>query len=109
MTFVERVLELIEENGISKNKLLTDLKLSKNSFVNWIDRGTTPNGDTIAKIANYFGVSVDELLGVEKSLSEELALTDKQKKVLDLAQDLSDEDMKKLIDYANLLKKAKNQ
>lgn len=64
MTFVDRVLQLIEEKNISKNKLLTDLELSKNSFVNWLDRGNTPSGDVIVKIAKYFNVSVDYLLGL---------------------------------------------
>ena len=64
MTFVDRVLQLIEEKNISKNKLLTDLDLSKNSFVNWLDRGNTPSGDVIVKIAKYFDVSVDYLLGL---------------------------------------------
>lgn len=63
MSFVEIVLDLIAKKKISKNKLLSDLELSKNSFVNWIERGTIPNGDTIVKIADYFGVSTDYLLG----------------------------------------------
>lgn len=61
--FLERTLELIEKKNISKNKLLTDLKLSKNSFVNWSERGTVPSAETIEKIADYFGVTTDYLLG----------------------------------------------
>lgn len=67
MNFVDRVLELINEKRISKNKLLTDLNLSKNSFVNWIERGTIPGGDVLAKIAEYFDVSVDYLLGLSET------------------------------------------
>ena len=61
MDFVERVMELIEKEGITKNKLLTSLQLGKNSFVDW-SKGSKPNGETVAKIANYFGVSTDYLL-----------------------------------------------
>lgn len=170
MTFVNRVLQLIEEKNITKNKLLTDLGLSKNSFVNWLERGNIPNGDVIVMIAKYFDVSVDYLLGLsserhrlvsfeeldkvtpsyegeiielsfgiagsetdpdlkklrewldehnaqyeisvhkqEKTAPAEQSLTDKQGQVLSLAKNLSDEDMQKLIDYAELLTKAKNQ
>lgn len=70
MNFAERVLELINEKQISKNKLLTDLNLSKNSFVNWIERGTIPGGDVLAKIAEYFDVSVDYLLGLPEANTE---------------------------------------
>jgi len=73
MTFVERVLELIEENNITKNKLLTDLKLGKNSFVNWLERGTIPSGDVLIKIADYFNVSVDYLLGKTSNIILESA------------------------------------
>lgn len=66
MNFLETTLQLIKENNISKNKMLTDLGLSKNSFVDWENRGTIPNGDTLIKIANYFNVSIDYLLGREK-------------------------------------------
>lgn len=61
--FIERTLELIKEKQISKNKLLTDLNLSKNSFVDWQNRGTIPSAETVAKIADYLDCSVDYLLG----------------------------------------------
>lgn len=73
--FLERVLSLIAQKGISKNKMLTDLKLNKNSFVDWGKHGNIPNGDVLSKISEYFNVSVDYLLGNEtegKSLDEQL-------------------------------------
>ncbi|MCM1579294.1 MAG: transcriptional regulator [Ruminococcus sp.] len=62
MTFVERVDFLIEKRGISRNQLFAELKLGKNSFVNWSNRGTLPKGTTVEKLAKYFNVSVDYLL-----------------------------------------------
>lgn len=61
--FMKRVTELIDSHGITRNKLLTDIGLNKNSFVAWTKRGTVPGGDTLAKIADYFHVSTDYLLG----------------------------------------------
>ena len=61
--FLENVLLLLSQKEISKNKMLTDLKLGKNSFVNWENRGTIPSGETLYKIAEYFNVSIDYLLG----------------------------------------------
>lgn len=66
MIFLQRVLDLISSSGISKNKLLTDLCLNKSSFFDWERRGTIPNGEIIAKIANYFNVTTDYLLGQEE-------------------------------------------
>ena len=61
--FIQRIKELLAAKGITKNKLLTDLHLGKNSFVNWESRGTVPSGEVLSKIADYFDVSVDYLLG----------------------------------------------
>ena len=61
--FYERVIHLIEKAGISKNKMLLDLNLNKSSMLNWEKRGNTPDGDILLKIARYFNVSVDYLLG----------------------------------------------
>ena len=63
MTTVERILDLIEKHGTTKAKVLSDLGLSKNSFVNWINRGTSPQGDTLKRFAEYFNVTADYLLG----------------------------------------------
>lgn len=92
MCFIERILNLVEQQGISKNKLLTDLKLSKNSFVNWEERKTIPGGDTLLKIAEYFNCSVDYLLGRDETISDNYIVSDKyEKMVIDQFRTLSDQ------------------
>ena len=61
--FLSVTTELIKINGITKAKLLKDLELNKSSFINWEQRGTIPSGEILSKIANYFNVSIDYLLG----------------------------------------------
>lgn len=73
-SFLERVLSLIKTRGITKNKMLRDLNLGKNSFLNWEQRGTIPGGDTLQKIANYFSVSVDYLLGKSENAIDDSVL-----------------------------------
>lgn len=63
MTFLVRIEELIHSKGITKNKLLVDLGLNKSSFFDWERRNTIPSGEIVAKIADYFQVSTDYLLG----------------------------------------------
>jgi transcriptional regulator with XRE-family HTH domain len=64
MDFLERIDFLTQKKGITRNKLLTDLKLNRSSYTNWKQRGTIPNGETLSKIAKYLGVTTDYLLGV---------------------------------------------
>lgn len=70
--FLDNVTALIQEKGITKNKLLTDLKLSRNSFVAWKNRGTIPNAETVAAIAEYLDVPIGSLLGLEEGDEEKL-------------------------------------
>ena len=66
MTFLERLTLLMEQKGVNKSTLCTQLKISQNSFVNWNNRGTLPSGETLIKLAEYFNVTTDYLLGIER-------------------------------------------
>ncbi len=65
MLFIERLSELLKEKGVTANKMSKDLGLGNAAFSNWKARGTLPNGETLEKIADYFNVSTDYLLGRE--------------------------------------------
>ena len=54
---------LINQRGLSRNKFLKDLGLSKSSMGNWETRNNIPNGETLLKLSEYLHVSIDELLG----------------------------------------------
>lgn len=61
--FVDNVTVLLKERKISKNKMLTDLNLSKNSFVDWNKRGTIPSAKVVSAIAEYLNTTVGTLIG----------------------------------------------
>lgn len=61
--FLQRLTELINNHGLTRNKFLTSVGLNPNSFVVWEKRGTVPGGNTLSIIADYFHVSTDYLLG----------------------------------------------
>lgn len=61
MEFYDKLLTLIEERGITKNKLLTDLKLNRNSFGNWEKQGSKPRAETMERLAEYFNVTTESL------------------------------------------------
>lgn len=109
--FLERTLELIERKNISKNKLLTDLKLSKNSFVDWKNRGTVPSAETIEKIADYFGVTTDYLLGRTDDINQKLGesnikMDDFSYALYNESRSLDKDDQERLLKYARLLRNA---
>lgn len=59
---INKIETLLNQKGISKGKMLSDLGLNKNLFAQW-SGGSAPKTTTILKIAEYFNVSVDYLLG----------------------------------------------
>lgn len=60
--FYNRLSNLCHENGTNVTQLLKELKLSTSKGTAW-KNGSIPNGDILAKIADYFNVSTDYLLG----------------------------------------------
>lgn len=63
--FVNRLNKLIKENGISKYKLAKDIGVSKQAVLWWCDGVNEPKISYLKKLAEYFDVSADYLLGLE--------------------------------------------
>jgi len=63
--FYKSLRDLCEERGLTVNELARLLELSTGSPTAW-KNGTIPRAVTLNKIADYFGVTTDYLLGKEK-------------------------------------------
>ena len=63
MTFSQVLVNLMSENQITAYRLSKDIGVHQTSIKNWITGTTKPNEDKLQKIADYFNVSVDYLLG----------------------------------------------
>jgi transcriptional regulator with XRE-family HTH domain len=99
MTLIDRIIILIKEKGISERKMLIDNDINHSAMHNWRNRGHSPSGETIAKLADYFGVSVDYLLGREAPPE----FTPEQRQLALIIADLSDSDRQKALDYIDFL------
>jgi len=62
--FYNRLEELIKKNQVKKYKLENDKICSSNNLFKW-KHGAVPKIETLIKLADYFDVSVDYLLGRE--------------------------------------------
>jgi len=71
MLFIDTLNSLLELNKISRNKLCADLGIGKSSVADWEKRGNIPDGEVLVRIATYFGVTVDRLLGIETPATPE--------------------------------------
>jgi len=63
-TFCNCLNALIKEKGVTQRELHTALGLSKNQIHYWLKGRVEPDLESLAKIAIYFEVSTDYLLGL---------------------------------------------
>lgn len=112
MTFMEKVDNLIEKRGMTRNSLAKEIDgLNHNSFNAWSTRGTVPSGEIIARIAQYFNVTTDYLLGrtnnpnpPEKEIAPpELSRDAIDADITNLLSQLPAEERRSILDFAGYL------
>lgn len=62
--FYDNYLKICEARGVSPTRVLSDLGISKSSYGHW-KNGGEPLNETKKKIADYFGITVSELISGE--------------------------------------------
>ncbi len=82
MTFSARLNNLMEKNNLTWKELSTNLGIGKNQNIYWQTHNTLPDGKTLCKLATYFNVSTDYLLGL--SDSELFDLSEDEKELISL-------------------------
>ena len=111
--------KLLQIYGVTPYKVSKETGISQSTLSDWKKGKITPKSDTMKKIADYFGVSVDYLMtGTEREetgkyyFDEETAemaqklFENRDLRVLfDAAQDASSEDLKPTYDMLMALKK----
>ena len=104
MEVLHRIIRLLKENNKKQIDLTDYLGISKNAFTNWKIGDNSSYMKHLPKIAEFFGVSVDYLLGKETPNAGSdftYALYD------ELAHDLSDEKLEQLKQFADFLRNNK--
>lgn len=58
---------LCDKKGVSPKRATEEIGLSNSITTKWKKTGATPKGETLSKIADYFGVTTDYLLTGEET------------------------------------------
>lgn len=64
--FYDLFKKLCDDRNISVSKACIEMGLSRSIAAKWKNTKTNPSAEVLPKIAKYFGVSVDYLLGAEE-------------------------------------------
>lgn len=119
MDFAQNLQRLMDEQGLSNYQLAKNLDIHPTTVANWLD-GKIPRKRTQLLLANYFGVSIDELLGNSSGnnkippLLETSSGTDLDEVYFSIAKDAQDceidpEDIKAAIQFLKDLKERKGK
>ena len=65
VTFYSRFEQLCKAKGVTPTQAARDNKIAQSVVSMWKTRGSTPKAATVQKLADYFGVTVNQLLGLD--------------------------------------------
>lgn len=92
--------KLREEEGLTQRQFAEKMQLAKTTIVFYEQGKISPSVDTMLKMADFFGVSVDYLLGHETAQIVHLdSYTENQQKAIELMKKLNDDEMLILLGY----------
>ena len=74
MKFNERLLELRKKKGWSQEELAYKLDVSRQTISKWEAGQTTPELEKLVKLSEIFEITVDELLGIKKTVKRQKML-----------------------------------
>ena len=65
---IQKTMALLKEQNRQDKELCDYIGVAQSTFVNWKKRGTDPKPKYITKMAEFFGVSAEYLLGNEEPI-----------------------------------------
>ena len=72
--FSQNIKKLRKESKLSQSRLAQQLQVTQQAVGKWETGKSVPDSDTLRKIAEFFGTSVDFLLGVSKLVENAVAV-----------------------------------
>jgi transcriptional regulator with XRE-family HTH domain len=97
--FYEQIKKLCKENDITLTRLLLDFGMSKANATHW-KNGITPSTEMLQKIATYFNVTIDYLLGNEQKKSPtETVKDEKIETIIELLSDYTPEQLEAFLTF----------
>lgn len=106
-TIYNNIKSLCDERGVKPGRMCVELGMSK-SILTGLKNGTKKNiqTDTAQKIADYFGVTVDRVLGAGKETAapEDDGLSPMESQLMEYVRALTDDQKKMLLAQLQALK-----
>ena len=109
MLISEKLFIILEERGMSEAAFAKAIGTSRSTVNSWKIRKQNPSSDKIMKICDVLEISPEELLSDDdepvKPQKGKKVLTQKEKELIDVYEDVSDSTKKRVLDYAKRLRR----
>lgn len=96
--------KLLDMNGVKSADVARATGISNMTFSDWKKGKSTPKMDKIEKIAKYFGVTTDYMMG-KKSEVPSLSMADEHFELIKLYSSLSEADQKAIMQIMRRMNK----
>lgn len=104
MDIIDKIFDLIKQNGTTASAVSKSTGIHQATFSQWKKRLQMPSSEKISLIADYFNVSTDYLLGTETKKSPP-QLSDEDMELFKTLKSLSSDDFNTIKKLANSLSK----
>ena len=101
----ERLENLLEERELTQRKLAADLHMAPSTLNGYIKGHRQPDHETVIRIAEYFDVSTDYLLGVARGKKRREVLDVREGDLVGIYRKLRQEHKDLLLEQAHLYQK----
>ena len=97
--FKEKIRRLREDKKLTMEQLAAEVNVTKSRVNMWENNGTVPRPDVLLKLARFFQVSTDDLLGNIPTTEENMRLNSIQRNL----KKLTDSDLERAAAAMNLI------
>ena len=111
LVFFINFVNLCNKNGISPSAAAEEMGYQRSVVTRW-SKGTEPRQATLQRVADYFGVSVEELTKEAQkekpTLQTESELDPVTRELFDIVNSSDEDELKALLEMARLIKKRRD-
>lgn len=115
----DRIKDFAKKKRVSVHKVLLDCKINSNLVTDMRRRGTIPSAETLSKIANYFQIPINLLIGEVPTTpgtptppeiaEKEVTFNDFTYAMYNESQELTEENKQKLLEMARFFKEQQDK
>ena len=96
LEIVARIDHLLKEHHVSAARMMRELGFSSGLYTQWRQGLHAPSADKLTKIADYFGVPMDYILGRDP----DFGASELRRLIIRALDDLETDALKRVLDYA---------